>query len=94
MSSKQKKNSGFNNLRDLDIQNISEGANLKENFSGRKSNQNLSNEISKTVIKTLEIPGEFDRIIREAKKGQKIIGSINAYIIEALRRRMVDDNLI
>jgi hypothetical protein len=94
MSTKQKKNSGFNNLRDLDIQNISDGANLKENFSSRKSDKNLSSEVNKTVIKSLEIPREFDSIIRDAKKNKKIIGSINAYIIEALRRRMVDENLI
>ena len=76
------------------MQNISDGANLKENFSGRKSNQKPSNVVSGTVAKSLEIPAEFDKIIRAARAERKIIGSINAYIIEALRRRLVDDRFI
>lgn len=91
--SKNKKNSGFSSLNELDIQNISNGASLKENFSS-KPDQKIKNAVNSTVIKSLEIPSEFDAIIRNAKKDKKIIGSINAYIIEALRRRMVDERLI
>ena len=91
--SKNKKNSGFANLNELSLQDISNGASLKENFSD-KSNQKSQNKANSTVTKSLEIPTEFDAVIRAAKENKKIIGSINAYIIEALRRRMIDERLI
>ena len=89
---KNKKNSGFNNLRELDIVSISDGANLKENFVQKNIDQPSKEE--NFVKKSLNIPSDFDYIIRAAKKERKIIGSINAYIIEALRRRMIEEGLI
>jgi len=93
MTSKNKKNSGFNNLRELDIVSISDGANLKENFVQKDIDQQSAKE-ENFVKKSLNIPSDFDYIIRTAKKERKIIGSINAYIIEALRRRMIEEGLI
>ena len=93
MASKNKKNSGFNNLRELDIVSISDGANLKENFVQKDTDQQSAKE-ENFVKKSLNIPSDFDYIIRAAKKERKIIGSINAYIIEALRRRMIEEGLI
>ena len=92
MNTKNKKNSGFDNLKDLDMAVISGGANLKENFTSRNSNQ--KEERAAVVVKSLVIPAEFDKIIRDAKERRLIIGSLNSYIVEAMRKRMVEDGLL
>lgn len=86
---KNKKNQGWNNLNSLDIDKITEGANLREN-----SRLEVKEVKSEEIKKLLTIPREFDLIIREAKKDKIIIGSINSYIIEAVRLRLIKDGLL
>lgn len=91
MSTKNKKNSGLNNLKNLDMTEISGGANLRENFASRDYDQKEKRVV---VAKSLLIPAEFDKIIRGAKEKRLIIGSLNSYIVEAVRKRMIEDGLL
>jgi hypothetical protein len=86
---KNKKNIGWNNLNNLDLDEITKNANLKENNKLEEKDGG-----NKSVKKSLIIPAEFDAIIRDAKQKKLIIGSINSYIIEALRIRLIKDGLL
>jgi hypothetical protein len=97
---KNKRNAGLENLMNLDIKNLSSGASLKENL---KEEVKISNQVepetkteadnSITVV-ALRLPTKFHKVIIKNKEDYTITGSINSYIIEAVRKRLIEEGLM
>ena len=86
---KNKVNQGIDALRGLDdLDNITKGANLKESRASTKTNNNIKHN------KLIQIPDLLMQNLNKAKQDGKIHYSINVFIIDAIREKMLKDGLI
>jgi len=82
-----KKNNHLHNLDDLDLDSISSDASLSE----KKENNTPINEIKKLELR---LPKKFHSAIKDGIASYKITGSMNAYIVESVRRKLIEDDLL
>ena len=88
----KKRNAGMENLTNLGKakEGIMNGASVKQNIED-KSSTKRGRKITK---RQLILPMEFNDILKTAKENRRIICSINTYIVEATKKRMIEDGLI
>lgn len=84
--SKRNNNSGIANLNDIDFDQISGGASLKE--------ENLDVKDSGTIRTELRLPAKFHSILKRNIGDNNITGSMNSYFVEAVRRRMKEEGML
>jgi len=96
--SKGRKNTGLDNLKDLDIINISDDASLQESVQQNVENKSdsKSNLREKKFNKKLQLrlPEDLHGIIIRAINENKATGSLNTFVVESVRRRLVEEGLL
>lgn len=85
--SKNKRNQGIAALSNMDsLEEITKGANLKEEVN-KSEKQQFHNKL-------IKIPDRMMKSLNQAKESSRIHASLNAYIIDAVREKMIKDELI
>ena len=84
--SKNRKNRGLDSLKDMNIGDVTSGANLKETPT-------IDPQKNRRISKVVYLPEKIYNILTKAKKDSKIV-SLSPYIIDATREKMERDGLI
>lgn len=89
ISTKKRKNPGFSQIDNIDITSLSEKASLKENKSGNEDNTE-----KEFVNFQCRLPKKFHSIIKRGILDNKITGSLNSYVVEAVKKRLIKEGFI
>jgi hypothetical protein len=89
--SKNKRNPGIQNLNNLNVEEVAAKASFQNN---KKEIKKTQADKVKLHQKQIYIPAFVMDALVGGKEDGKIVGSVSSFIVEATRRRLVEEGLL